>query len=230
MRITTKSTPIAAVGCATSSQRGSLRLETLTKGQSKKSAQRTLGDTDRLTGSRALEAGATPSDLRASQTIEKCGPAHVHANHSQARRTGNLQGRTTDAISRLIGYGSSLNAVLARSLVSRLPKPGIGLMASAMKWKLWTTPSGRQFSRLQVSVSTMRAIGFSLSATPTATANQAAQSMQKWPGCRGIEVTPEAWCRRMGFPPAWLNCAPSATQLSQIVRQPSSKRQCEGAG
>jgi hypothetical protein len=47
-----------------------------------------------------------------------------------------------------------------------------------------------------------RASGFA--ATPTATANQLAPSMQKHPGCRLIaDLKPETLERRMGFPPGW---------------------------
>jgi hypothetical protein len=31
--------------------------------------------------------------------------------------------------------------------------------------------------------------------------------MQKWPGCRDVEMTPEAWERRMGFPAGWTDVA-----------------------
>ncbi len=33
----------------------------------------------------------------------------------------------------------------------------------------------------------------------------------------------------MGYPPAWLNCAPQATRSRRNVRQPSSKQRCEAA-
>lgn len=106
------------------------------------------------------------------------------------------------------GCDSSLAYNLVASLVNRLPVPGLGSMASVMIWKPWVTRSGRRFSRLSLSAKTMRAIGFTLLHTPTAKANQAARSMEKWPSCRGLVVTPETWNDRMGFPRAWLDCAP----------------------
>lgn len=54
-------------------------------------------------------------------------------------------------------------------------------------------------------------------ATPTATANQWAPSMQKHPGCRelvriyGPEAYPEAFEQLMGWPIGWTACEPLAT-------------------
>ena len=81
-------------------------------------------------------------------------------------------------------------------------------VASAMTWKPWVIPSGRQFYRLTVSRKTILENGFTLLATPTRTANQAAPSMRKHPGCIGIEVTPQKWRTRMGYPAEWAECAP----------------------
>lgn len=56
------------------------------------------------------------------------------------------------------------------------------------------------------------ASGFWL-ATPTATANQAAPSMQKHPGCRawGGRIDPESFEWAMGMPTGWTECAPLET-------------------
>lgn len=118
--------------------------------------------------------------------------------------------------------GSTLQQALQRSLESRLPVEKAGLPARGMTWRKWAVISGQQFYRLAVSVATMRALGFTLLATPTATANQGAKSMQKWEGCRGVEVSPEAWCRRMGYPAEWLSSAPLETPSSLASRRRSS--------
>lgn len=110
------------------------------------------------------------------------------------------------------GFASSVQRALQPSLVNRLPLLELGLIASAMIWKPWITPSGRQFCQLRLLGKTMRAIGFTLLATPTATANQAAPSMQKHPGCKRIEVSVAQWRKRMGFPSEWANCVPTATR------------------
>jgi hypothetical protein len=93
-----------------------------------------------------------------------------------------------------------------------------------LTWKRTTTKSRRRWKfRLVPSdlITGGRASGFS--ATPTETANQGCPSMQKWPGCRGIEMTPEAWERRMGYPEGWTHVAwePSATPSSRRSRSGS---------
>ena len=47
--------------------------------------------------------------------------------------------------------------------------------------------------------------------TPTRAANMAAPSMQKHKCCRGLEMNPEEWERRMGFPPDWTDLEPLGT-------------------
>lgn len=94
-----------------------------------------------------------------------------------------------------------------------------------LTWKASVTKSPHRWKFRLVPSDTItggRASGFS--ATPTATANQGAPSMQKHPGCRGLEMTPEAWERRMGYPEGWtdIGCVPSVTQSSR--RSPSGSR------
>lgn len=171
----------------------------------------------------ALADGAERSGLPDGQMIDLFGQVRAPVSRSRARPEANkLGGKTLKGISGLIGGASSFNARLARSLVSKLPRQEIGSMKSAMTWKLWVTPSGRQFSRLSVSVQTISDLGFTLRATPTATANQSAPSMMKHPGCRGLEVSSGAWCSRMGYPIMWLSCAPSGTRSSRKSRPSSS--------
>lgn len=164
------------------------------------------------------EAVATPYDLLDGTTEGRCGPAHVRANPSHRPHVAGWF-RKIYAPS---GYGSWLQRDLAWSLVNRL-STNAGPILSYSTWNIWATRSGRRFCRLALSVSTMRANGFTLWATPTATANQASPSMQKWPGCRGIEVSPEAWCRRMGYPETWLPSLDSAMLSFPRSRKCSSK-------
>jgi hypothetical protein len=165
--------------------------------------------------------GASPLDTLDGQMTDLFGQEVAHVSRSVVRHEAGTFGGKTGAISGPFGALSSLNARLALSLASRLPMRAIGSMKSAMTWKVWVTPSGRRFCRLAVSVQTMRGLGFSLFATPTATANQACKSMQKHPGCRGIEETPEMWRERMGYPAEWDDCAPTVTPSSRKSR-PSS--------
>ena len=181
-------------------------------GRSPKYRQMTFEDLLNVISSPELAAGRTPSGSPAGPTTGPCGPAPAPANLSAPRPGDAAVGPRVISTSGLHGGPLSLNAHLALSLANRLPTPEIGLMASAMTWNHWATKSGRQFFRLAVSVSIMSDIGCTLSATPTATANQSAPSMQKHPGCRLLEVSPKTWRERMGYPAAWGSCGATAMQ------------------
>lgn len=171
------------------------------------------------TSSPVLEDGATPLDSLDGLTSANAGRFLVPARDFHRRREA-------DKLRWICGPNSgasSLQVALASSLANRLPRLEIGSMASAMTWNPWVMRSGRRFCRLSLSVQIMREHGFILLATPTATANQAAASMHKWPGCRGIVVTPAMWASRMGFPLTWLRCLDLATRSSRKSRKSSSK-------
>jgi hypothetical protein len=77
-----------------------------------------------------------------------------------------------------------------------------------LTWKRSVTKSRRRWKFRLVPSDTITGGGASgFSATPTETANQGCPSMRKWPGCRGVEMTPEAWERRMGYPEGWSRVA-----------------------
>jgi hypothetical protein len=163
----------------------------------------TSRDTTKHISSQELEAGPSHSGWPDGQA-DMFGQEAVRVSRSQQRLEGLAREQTMSAIYGPSGSGLSLQDRLNGSLVSRLPLPALGLIASAMTWKQSVTPSGRRFFRLSVSAKTISDIGFTLRATPTATANQDAPSMMKHKGCRGIEVTPKSWCERMGYPLEWL--------------------------
>ncbi len=168
--------------------------------------------------------GPSPSGSLAGPTRSRSGQGLVRVNRSRALGAVAANGMSASAIYGQYGTSSLLQSALMSSLESRLPKPQIGTMRRAMTWRAMAMPSGRLTCRLSVSVAIMRALGFTLSATPTAKANQSAPSMSKWPGCREIEVSPHTWCDRMGYPPAWLQCAGSATRSIPKSPQRSSRR------
>ena len=168
--------------------------------------------------------GHTPCDSQNGPMTDLFGQVVAPANHSLAQVRGAGCGGMTTDIFGPFGKHSSLNANLALSLESKLPQQGIGLMKYAMTWRAWGTPLGRQFCRLQVSVLTMRELGCTLLATPTATANQDAPSMRKHLGCLGIEVSQRSWRARMGYPVEWAQCAPMAMPSCRPSRKNSSKR------
>ena len=157
--------------------------------------------------------GPMPSVSPDGQATDPSGQAPVPVSRFRALPGGELPEKT-----------SGLNGQELSWHQSHLPFSGnkslgvLGLIGCAMSWKKWATPSGRKFDRLSVSVKTISDIGFTLLATPTATANQNCRSMKKHPGCQGIEVSPEAWRKRMGFPPEWDDCAPTGTLSSRKSR------------
>lgn len=173
-------------------------------------------DTRNATSLRESGGGHTRYGLLDGPILDQSGLEVAHANRFLARHGDVVSAnQIASGISGLKSTGCSLQVRLMLSLVSKLPKLKCGLSTSAMTWKPWVTKSGRPFSRLAVSGQIMRDIGFTLSATPTATANQNAPSMAKWPGCRGIQVTPERWRNRMGYPIAWDVCADTVMPLSR---------------
>lgn len=208
-------------GSETSSMPDTSHQATLTSDLSSTCKQTTSAAISNATSSLASADGLLPFGLLAGPTIDLFGQVHAPVRYSQAR----LGAGTSRMTSGLHGSPSSLQFALEKSLASRLPTRALGLIASAMTWTHWVTKSGRRFFRLSVSEKTMRARGFILWATPTATANQACASMAKWPGCRGIEVSLEAWCHRMGYPREWLSLAPSETPSFLKSRQNSSAQQ-----
>lgn len=192
------------------------------KDQSPQSGPMISSDTASATSSPASEAGPSLFASPDGQTIDMFGRVAVPVNRSRASFVVGAFAGMTQNISGPFGRHWSLNSRLTLSLANRLLRPGIGLMAYAMTWKEWVTPSGRRFCRLQLSAKAMRALGFTLHATPTATANQACPSMAKWPGCKGFEVTADSFREKMGYPQAWLKCSPVSEIRSSLKSQPNS--------
>ena len=206
-----KTIPTPPSGCATLWQPGICPPATSMSEASSMSSPPISPATTSATSSPASAAGLSPCGSPGGPLTDLFGQVLVPVRLSLARQEVERPRR----ISGPHGHRSSLQNDLERSLVSKLPNKELGSIASAMTWVHWVTKSGRRFCRLSLSVQTMRGLGFTLSATPTAAANQACRSMRKWPGCADIEITPEAWRRRMGFPPAWDGCAPTATRSSR---------------
>ena len=183
------------------------------------------GDIPNAISSPGSVDGPMLSGLPDGQTIVPSGQGLVPVSRFHPPLEVAAAASKATSISGQSGASLLLQRALATSLANRLPKPPlIGIPSSAMTWRELAMPSGRLTCRLAVSAKIMRAHGFILLATPTATANQSCPSMMKWPGCNGVEVSPEAWCKRMGYPIEWLHCAPSETQLFRKSRPNSSKR------
>ena len=167
--------------------------------------------------------GPTQADLPAGPMIARCGPEAAPASHSAAHPLDAANDSRTPATFGLSGSGSSELAALLPSLANRLPAPLIGSLRSKLTWKVLDIGLGLRISRLARSGLTTYGREFGFLATPTATANQGAPSMRKHKGCRGIEVSPQAWCKRMGYPLEWLAAAPCADSATPSSRKSRRK-------
>ena len=149
------------------------------------------------------------NDMATSESVETfpmsmSSAAASHANHSVPRVVDDAVAKQTLVSSglrccALLTKESRLGSLLRMLLTSEVP--------FSRKWYLIWKPSAMKSGRLKFRLVPSDTItggkGSGFLATPTATANQACNSMQKWPGCRGVIVTPEEWERRMGFPVGW---------------------------
>ena len=211
MRTTTTMIRSSASGSGISSSQDSSRLATLTNDPFPTCGPMTCADIPSVTSSPESADGVTRSGSQDGPKIDLFG--------REVARVLRIRQPPEGATS-MPTYGRTFGISLRRArlllyLESKLQARGLGWLASALTWKPLDIGSNTTTCRLTVSARIMRENGFILRATPTATANQAAKSMEKWPGCRGIEVSPEEWCRRMGYPAAWLAYAPSETQYIQ---------------
>lgn len=211
-------------GSSALSQQDSLPLDGLTGAASKTCSHMNSTATANIISSPVSADGRSPFASPGGPTTRRSGQGLAPANRSRAPRAGGVSAPIANGTFGQYGASSLLQGALASSLASRLPKLQIGMPQRAMTWRQMVMPSGRLTCRLSASVAIIRASGFIIRATPTAKANQSAPSMAKWPGCKGIEVSPQAWCERMGYPLAWLQCAGSETQSTRKSPRRSSPR------
>lgn len=186
-------------------------------------------------------------DLAISETTSKCtsSPASVDSHSPAGTRGTPVQSGAAgfpvsrsappapgDATAKSMTHTSGLKCYDSFVRAGRKSSFARTLLASKawhskrwfLTWKLAITPSSR-LSRFRLvpsdAITGGRATGFVH--TPTSTANLASPSMKKWPSCRDVIVSPESYAERMGYPPEWLDCAPSGT-LSTRVSRPKSSR------
>lgn len=121
------------------------------------------------TSSPELGSGATPSDLQAGQTTDRCGRDHARANLSarQAKEMDLLMSGTYGPRSSI----SSKSAALQQSLASRLQAKtaSLGSILYTLTWKERATPSGLQICALRASA--RRISDSDCTGWPTPTAN-----------------------------------------------------------
>ena len=154
---------------------------------------RNSGASPSAISSQGSEDGRKPSSLPAGPPQKLYGLAPVLAKGSPVR----LEAATMQTTYGRYGFRSSRQAALERSLVSRLPLGG-GSIVSATILSPWVMRSGRRFCRLSVSAKTISDTGFTLHATPTATANQAAPSIDQASGMQGHKSFPRDVVRAHG--------------------------------
>ena len=93
--------------------------------------------------------------------------------------------------------------------------------------RLWVTPAGLPLSQRRTWVLITFGSGIGYLHTPTATANFAARSMQKWPACRSFVTvfgppSPGAFEWMMAWPAGWTDCRPLATDRFRSWQQQHS--------
>lgn len=183
---------------------------------------------DKRTSLQASASGPTRCASLACQTTLPFGPVVVPASLTAAQ--GDEAELMTLATCGPSGAGLSRSAALRSSLVSRLHTV-LGSTGRRVIWSGWDTPSRRVVPALR-GLAHQDDDGFSLLPCATATANQCAPSMRKWPSCRLLQdwlpahgVTFEEWQRMaMGLPPEWDACAPTETRSTLESRRSSSDR------
>jgi hypothetical protein len=169
------------------------------------------------------EDGRSPQDSPGGPTTANCGPEAARANLSAMpaevrQREGMIKGTYGQH-----GDGLSLSADLQPFLESRLPVPLIGSLKCAMTWKAKDMRSRHGLSRLRLLVLTIEGKDCGFLHTPTCAQNMAAPSMQKHKCCRGVVVTPQEFCRRMGYPTEWLRAAPAKASATRSSRKSPRK-------
>lgn len=179
-------------------------------------------DTRNATSLQASVDGLSQPDLLDGQTPESCGPGVAPVSLSAPRAEGASKGGETLGTYGRIGATSSGLDDLLPSLASRLPVPSLGPLRSEMIWRPMDIGSGLPLSRHARSGLTTFGKESGFLHTPTCAQNMSAPSMQKHKCCRGVIVSPEEFCRRMGYPPEWISAAPA--KASETPSSRNSRR------
>lgn len=210
-------------GCVNLFTQGSFLREWWTSEASLMSSLPISRDTTNVTSSRESEDGHTLCASQEYPTMNQSGQAVAPVSRSVTQREVAEEGCQARSICGPTCTACCLRAALLTSLGNKSRPLSIGWMLSGLKWKKQTTPSGRSLFRLTLSAQTIKENGFILRATPTTMANHDAPSMQKHRGCRGLVVTPQNWCSRMGFPPQWLIAASAMRSFRKSPRSSSAR-------
>jgi len=196
-----------------------------------------------VTSSPAWGDGLTHSVSPDGPTTGRSGPAHARVNRSaqpeseKASPTNDTSGRSSAT--------SSASDVLQSFLESRLRPRLNGSDLCEVIWKPWNTPWGQCLFRPRARVRSIHAKDFSLWQTPRARgdaggrrwrdgdARNLEDQARMFALLRGLSeqetallsMSPMFCGRLMGYPPEWLNCAPSATPSTRARQSSSLLRQ-----
>jgi len=158
--ITTKLTPIAALGCEISSPQDTCQRETLTSEASLTCADQTSLDTGNAISLLGLAGGPTRSGSQVGPTNAPSGPAPARVSRfraldsERAMPTNDTSGPLFTALSPSARLQSSLeNRLRARMDVNGSPE-------FALTWKYWDMPSGPPICALRASERRTSAKGF----------------------------------------------------------------------
>lgn len=208
------------------------------------SSPETSPDIRSATSSRGLAAGASRRGSRGGLMINQCGQAPVPVSRFRARDSGKampinaISGPLFTALSPSASLQSSLESRL------RVRMDVNGSPEYALTWKTWDMPAGLSICALRPSKRRTGGPGFTGWPTPTAEENggnilrkaeRRAKAKERWKGrsgngfgwslaevsagtvesIGGVRLNPSHSCWLMGFPDAWLKCAPSVMPSSR---------------
>ena len=208
------------------------------------SSLETSPDMTSATSSRVSVAGALPLGSRVGQTTGRCGQAPVPVSRFRARDSGKAMpiNATSGPLFTALSPSASLQSCLESRLRVRMDVNGSP--EYALTWKTWDMPAGLSICALRPSKRRTGGHGFTGWPTPTAEENggnilrkaeRRAKAKERWKGrtgngfgwslaevsagtvenVGGVRLNPSHSCWLMGFPDAWLRCAPSAMPSSR---------------
>jgi len=213
---------------------------------SRKFSQPTLLDTGNVISSRGEAVGVLHYALRECPTITNAGQDRARVSRGRMRTSGKVaaKAKPTSGICGRNGTGSSASAALQKSMESKFlvlsGKDGSTKCSVDLKQK--TTPAGRLYSELRISVPTTSEGDSTLWPTPAARDGKdisrsnafLSQRLRHSPSMatrwltlgRPWQVISAVYCLAMGYPSSWNEVRLRSTAMQSVRKRPrpSSKR------